>query len=305
MHILSTKQFMDRNVLGRLFTESAELERLDIARALPQVLAGRILATVFYEPSTRTRFSFEAGMMKLGGQVITMENAGQASSAVKGETLEDAIRIIGGYADAIVLRHPETGTAARAAAASAVPVINGGDGTGEHPTQALFDVYTMQKELGTIEGRTITFVGDHRSGRAAHSISQLLGLYPGVKAIFVSPDALRLPEDYRAALVAQGITYEERNDLLPVLEQTDVLYIARIMKERFSSPEEYERLKDSYTINNETLRKMKKESIVMATLPRVGEINPEIDEDPRAAYFREAKNGLYVRMALLKQVLTS
>ena len=302
MHILTGSQFADRKLLDRIFVKASEFQEADQHLRMPKTLAGKIIATVFYEPSTRTRFSFEAAALKLGGQVISSQDASKSSTAVKGETLEDIARIISGYADAIVLRHPEKGAAARAATASAVPVINAGDGTNEHPTQALFDIYTMQKELGDLKGKTISFMGDHRSGRALHSMIPLLALYQ-VKLIFISPPELKLPEEYKTVLAEAKIQFKEVVDPAEALGDSDVLYIARIMKERFSSPEEYERLKDSYMTGTETLKKMKANAVIMAALPRVGEIDPAIDADPRAAYFREAKNGLYVRAALLLYAL--
>jgi aspartate carbamoyltransferase catalytic subunit len=301
-HILTGKQMADKKILETIFARAKELEERDNKKEIFNILAGKIIATIFYEPSTRTRFSFEAATLKLGGQIISAENAAQASTAVKGETLEDIARIVGGYVDAIVLRHPEIGAAERAATTSPVPVINAGDGVHEHPTQALLDVYTMTKELGNLDGRTLVFIGDHRSGRTLHSMLPLLTLY-SVKIVLVSPKELRLPDEYKQMLTDAKIIFEEMESPDAVLPVADVLYVARIMKERFSSAEEYERLKNSYITNAETLKKMKPNAIVMAALPRVGEIDPAIDSDPRAAYFREAKNGLYVRMALLLYVL--
>lgn len=297
-HILKGAELADKNLLERLFARAGEFEARDKKGEVLEILRGKIIATLFFEPSTRTRLSFEAAVLKLGGQVLSTENAAVASTAIKGETIEDMAKIISGYADAIVMRHPEAGAAEMAASVSASPLVNAGDGTHEHPTQALLDVYTMQKELGGLDGKTLVFIGDHRSGRTLHSMLPMLLLYK-VKIILVSPKELRLPEEYKKMLAGASISFEETEELDPVLPEADVLYVARIMKERFSSKEEYERLKDSYLTNKNTLAKMKKTAIVMAALPRVGEIDPSIDSDPRAAYFREAKNGLYVRMALL------
>lgn len=304
MHILNGKQFSDRKAQDEVFDRAALLEAADKERKVPATLAGKILAAVFFEPSTRTRFSFTTAALKLGGQVITAENMGVSSTAAKGETLEDIARIVSGYADAIVMRHPENGAAERAARASEVPVVNAGDGTNEHPTQALLDIYTMRKELGAIDGKTLVFIGDHRSGRTLHSLLPMLTAYSNVRLILVSPKELRLPDAYKSMLTGSTVRLEEREDVAQILPETDILYVARIMKERFSSPEEYERLKDSYLTDTATLTKMKERSVVMAALPRVGEIDPAIDSDPRAAYFREARNGLYVRMALLEQVFS-
>ncbi len=301
-HILTGKQFADRKKLEELFKQANIFQEADKTGSIAKTCQGKIVAMLFFEPSTRTRMSFEAAVLKLGAQVISAQDAAKSSTAVKGETLEDIARITSGYVDAIVLRHPEAGAAERAASASDVPVINAGDGTNEHPTQALLDIFTMQKELDGLDGKTIAFMGDHRSSRTLHSMLPLLALYK-VKLIFISPKELSLPEEYKQGLVKAGIEFEEMADPKKALGSLDVLYIARIMKERFASQDEYERLKDSYVTNQNTLKEMKPSAVLMAALPRVGEIDPAIDSDPRAAYFREAKNGLYVRMALLKQVL--
>lgn len=289
--------------MEELFAAAALLEKQDAAGSIPPRLAGKILATVFYEPSTRTRFSFEAGMLKLGGQVITTESAAHFSSAVKGETLEDSIKVTGAFADVIVLRHPEQGAADRAAKVSAVPVINGGDGIGEHPTQALYDLYTIQKETGRIDGLHVAFVGDMKNGRTVKSLLTLLNSYKGLKISLISPAALALPAERTAELQENGVNFEESTDLGSVLKEADVFYVTRVQKERFDSTEEYEKLKDSYIIDADTIKSMKEKAIIMHPLPRVNEISPEVDSDPRAAYFRQAKNGLYVRMALLAKVL--
>lgn len=304
MHILSTKQFLDHVELADIFTLADKLEKEDAAHDIAPRLGGKILATVFYEPSTRTRFSFEAGMLKLGGQVITTESAANFSSAVKGETLEDSIRVISGFADAIVLRHPEQGAAARAASVSGVPVINGGDGIGEHPTQALYDLYTIQKELGKIDGLNIAFLGDLKNGRTVKSLLTLLASFEDINVYLISPEELRLPEANRSELAQKNIPFKESSELDPFLKNIDVIYVTRVQKERFASPQEYEKMKGSYVIDANTLKAMKPKSIIMHPLPRVDEIAKEVDDDPRAAYFRQAKNGLYVRMALLNKVLS-
>jgi aspartate carbamoyltransferase catalytic subunit len=303
-HILSTKQFSDTAVLDGLFRRAAKFARDDKRNALRQSLKGKILACVFYEPSTRTRFSFEAAMYKLGGEVLTTEAAAHVSSAVKGESLEDSIRVIGGYADAIVLRHYEEGSAAAAAAVSTVPILNAGDGPGEHPTQALLDLYTIQSELGTLRNLKVALVGDLLYGRTVHSLLHLLALYNhGLTVSLVAPRALRLPKRYTDYLREKKVNFSEVADIGAVAPSLDVVYVTRIQKERFSSAKEYERLKGSYTIDKRILAKFKKKAIVMHPLPRVGEIAREVDADPRAAYFRQAKNGLYIRMALLEMLL--
>ena len=305
MHVLSTKQFLDHIKLDELFAAADLLEKQDAAGKVPPDLAGKILATVFYEPSTRTRFSFEAGMLKLGGQVITTESAAQFSSAVKGETLEDSIKVISGFADTIVLRHPEQGAAERAARVSSVPVINGGDGIGEHPSQALYDLYTIKKELGRVDGLHVAFVGDMKNGRTVKSLLTLLNSYKDVKVSLISPEALALPAARIEELKQQNVDFRISTDLNSILQDADVFYVTRVQKERFADTAEYEKLKDAYIIDTKTLAGMKDRSIIMHPLPRVNEIAPEVDADPRAAYFRQAKNGLYVRMALLASVLGS
>lgn len=298
-HIISTAQFLDTAVLKEIFDVAARMEQGEGKSAL----AGKLLATVFYEPSTRTRLSFEAAMQRLGGSIISTENAATFSSAIKGESLEDAIKVIAGYADAIVLRHPERGSAKRAAEVSPVPLINAGDGPGDHPTQALLDLYTIQKEFGEIGALSVAFVGDPLYSRTIHSLIHLLTLYPVRKIYVVSPPQLKLPEVYRSYVQEKKIPFEEVEDLGSVLGDADVIYMTRIQKERFASADEYERLKDSYVIDTRTLASLKENARIMDPLPRVGAISPEIDSDPRAAYFRQAKNGLYVRMALLQMIL--
>ncbi len=302
-HVLSVSQFFNPSLLEQLFSRAAYLERADKGNYLEPTLKNKMLATLFYEPSTRTRFSFESAMQKLGGNVITTESAGMFSSAIKGETLEDTIKITSGYADAIVLRHPELGSAARAAVVSEVPVINAGDGPGEHPTQALLDIYTIKKELGRIEGLKVAMVGDLRYGRTVHSLLQLLALFPNVSMYFVSPQAVELPEKYSIYLTENGVQFNYLQEFDSILGEIDVMYVTRIQKERFASQDDYDVVKDAFVITSKTLEKMKQNSIVMHPLPRVGEILPEVDMDPRAAYFRQAKNGLYVRMALLELLM--
>jgi len=303
-HVLSTKQFGDRELLEHLFAQAQAMERDDKFRAIPQRMRGRILATVFYEPSTRTRFSFEASMQKLGGGVITAENARESSSAAKGESIEDAIKVIAGYADVIALRHFQVGAAEAAAKVSPVPIINAGDGAGEHPTQALIDSYTIRKELGRIEGLRVALVGDLRYGRTIHSLLPLLCLYPGVTIDLVSPSQLRMPERYIDYLKEKGAAFTETEVLNEAIEHADVVYVTRVQQERFASVEEYMAIKDVYLIDSRIANQLKSDSIIMHALPRVNEIAIDVDDDKRAAYFRQAKNGLYVRMALLDHLLS-
>jgi aspartate carbamoyltransferase catalytic subunit len=279
------------------------MERDDLARTLPDLLHGRILATLFYEPSTRTRFSFEAAMQKLGGGVLTAENMRESSSATKGETIADTIRIVSGYADAIAIRHYEQGTAAEAARISPVPIINAGDGIGEHPTQALTDVYTIHKELGRVSGLRVALVGDLLNGRTIHSLLPLLSLYNDVTVDLISPWQLRLPLKHREYLMEKGVRFHEGEKLEGVLQEADVAYITRVQRERFALQEEYEAVKDAYIINSEIADTLKSHAIIMHALPRVNEIAVEVDGNARAAYFKQAKNGLYLRMALLKYLL--
>jgi aspartate carbamoyltransferase catalytic subunit len=280
------------------------MERDDVFRALTGPLRGRILATLFFEPSTRTRFSFEAAMQKLGGGVLSAEDARDNSSATKGESIGDTIRVVSGYADVIAIRHYEEGTAAEAAKNSPVPIINAGDGAGEHPTQALADMYTIKKELGWLSGLRVVLVGDLLNGRTIHSLLPLLCLYSGVAIDLISPESLRLPQQYRDYLTKKEIPFREGKRLEGVIEQADVAYITRVQRERFASQKEYDAVKDVYVVNAELANRMKPQSIIMHALPRVNEISPDVDGNARAAYFRQAKNGLYVRMALLKYLLS-
>lgn len=238
-------------------------------------------------------------MLKLGGQVISTESAENFSSAMKGETLEDSIRIISGYSDMIVLRHRESGAAKRAAQVSSVPIINAGDGSGEHPTQALLDYYTLRKEIGRTDDFTITLVGDLLYGRTIHSLIYLLSQSKNVQVILVAPRGLGLPEKYKKILHSKKIKFSESENLEDVCDQVDVIYMTRIQKERFSSLRLYNRVKNSFVIDGRLLSRLNRQVIIMHPLPRVNEINREIDGDKRAAYFRQAKNGLYIRMALL------
>ena len=267
----------------------------------PGRLKGVILAALFYEPSTRTRFSFEAAMHRLGGQVLSAESAAKASSAAKGESLEDAIRVVSGYADTIVLRHSEIGAAARAAQVASVPVINAGDGAGHHPTQALLDLYTIRKELGRLDHLRIGLMGDLRNGRTVRSLAILLSRFPGNELVLISPPGLRMGDDVLRSL--DGATVRQTADLAGVVADLDVLYQTRIQAERFESAEAYERYRGVYVVTFDVMRALPEHAILMHPLPRVGEIDPQVDADPRAAYFRQARNGLWVRMAVLAWVL--
>lgn len=301
-HLVSASQ-LSPETLHSFFDLADAMQVQDKDRTLKQVLSGRILATLFYEPSTRTRLSFEAAMQKLGGSVLSVENARDSSSAVKGETIADTVRVVSGYADAIVIRHFQEGTAAAAAAASPVPVINAGDGAGEHPTQAMADTYTIQRELGRLDNLRVVLVGDLLYGRTIHSLLPLLAQFPGLHVELVSPPSLRLPRTLTDPLVKQGVEMHETDSLDAGISAADVVYVTRVQGERFASAAEYETVKDAYVLTLKTAERLKPGAVIMHALPRLNEIAPEVDLDPRAAYFRQARNGLYVRMALLSQLL--
>ena len=295
---LTTPQTLDRALIEELLLRALAFETGGLT---PERLSGRLLATIFYEPSTRTRFSFEAAMQRLGGRVLSAESAGNTSSAAKGESLEDAIRVISGYADGIVLRHPDVGASARAAAVAEVPVINAGDGAGHHPTQALLDLYTIRKELGRLDHLRVGLVGDLRNGRTVRSLALLLAQFPGNELVLISPPGLRLGHDVLGQLAETPV--EQTAELGAVIGSLDVLYQTRIQAERFESLEAYERYRGVYVITPELMRRLPEHAILMHPLPRVGEIDPQVDGDPRAAYFRQTKNGLWTRMAVLDWAL--
>lgn len=299
-HVVSIKQFLDKKLLDDLFQQAKTFAEMPLAE-YPKTLQHLTIATVFYEPSTRTRLSFETAIQNLGGQLLTVENAGDSSSDKKGETLEDTIRTLNAYADSIVLRHPEVGSAERAANVSRVPVINAGDGAGEHPTQALLDLYTIHQAKGKIDGLKIGLVGDLLNGRTIHSLLQLLGLYK-VTLFLIAPDALQLPAESQEALTKAGVNLQTVTTWDSVLGELDVIYMTRVQKERFKFVEDYIAVKDSFILDKKVLDKLNKTAVIMHPLPRVNEIAVEVDDDPRAIYFEQVKNGLYVRMALLKQI---
>lgn len=292
-YIVSASQF-DKSTIQKIFdlTDSIKLGRYE-----KKALSGKIMATLFYEPSTRTRLSFESAMLRLGGDVIGTENAAEFSSAVKGETLEDTIRITSSYCDVIVLRHYAIGAAETAIKYTNVPVINAGDGSHEHPTQALLDLYTIFSKFKKPDF-TIAMVGDLATYRSVNSLSLLLTLYPKVKFIFVSPKKLSITEELRSRLQKTGNSFAETDQLKTALSRADVVYVTRIQKERLSKSD-YDQFFGAYTIDGEALKLMKKDSIIMHPLPRINEIAQEVDSDPRAIYFEEAQNGVFVRMALL------
>jgi len=296
-HVVESQQFTVP-LLMELFERTRLMERV-AARGGTLDYQHRIMATLFYEPSTRTRFSFEAAMYRLGGRVLATEQARLFSSEVEGEHLEDTIRIIGGYTDVIVLRHNLEGGAKRAAQVSPVPVINAGDGNGgQHPTQALLDLYTIYRER-SLEGLTIAITGELDGGRTARSLAYLLSKFERVKIFFVSPPEMQMRPDILAHLDEHGIWYALESDINKVIGEVDVIYQTRIRPERVRDGRELTR----YTIDSTVLRAMKSTAMILHPLPRTVELDKTVDHDPRALYFRQATNGLYVRMALLTMVM--
>ncbi|KAL5729852.1 aspartate carbamoyltransferase [Ranunculus cassubicifolius] len=301
--VLDAQQF-DRDLLNAIFQVARDMEDIEKNSRGSQLLRGYLMATLFYEPSTRTRLSFESAMKRLGGEVLTTENAREFSSAAKGETLEDTIRTVEGYSDIIVIRHFESGAARRAAATAGIPVINAGDGPGQHPTQGLLDVYTIGREIGQLDGIKVGLVGDLANGRTVRSLAYLLSKYNNVKFYFVAPEVVKMKDDIKEYLTLKGVDWVESTDLMEVASECDVVYQTRIQKERFGERLDlYEEARGKYIVDKDVLAAMKKHAIVMHPLPRLDEITVDVDSDPRAAYFRQAKNGLYIRMALLKLLL--
>ncbi|KAL1328341.1 hypothetical protein HN51_038214 [Arachis hypogaea] len=301
--VIEAQQF-DRDILNAIFEVAQEMESIEKNSPGSQILKGYLMATLFYEPSTRTRLSFESAMKRLGGEVLTTENAREFSSAAKGETLEDTIRTVEGYSDIIVMRHFESGAARRAAVTAGIPIINAGDGPGQHPTQALLDVYTIQREIGKLDSIKVGLVGDLANGRTVRSLAYLLAKYKDVKIYFVAPDVVKMKDDIKEYLTSKGVKWEESADLMEVASECDVVYQTRIQKERFGERVDlYEKARGKYIVNKDVLKVMQTHAVVMHPLPRLDEITVDVDADPRAAYFRQAKNGLYIRMALLKLLL--
>lgn len=270
--------------------------------AYQHVCQGKKLATLFFEPSTRTRLSFEAAMYELGGHVIGFSDAGSSSSA-KGESVSDTIRVVGGYADIIAMRHFKEGAPMVAAMKSPVPVINAGDGGHNHPTQTLTDLLTISREKGRLTDMALGFCGDLKFGRTVHSLLSAMSRYPNNRFVLVSPKELQIPDYVRDLLKEKGIPFVETTDLESVLPEMDVLYMTRVQRERFFNEEDYLRLRDCYVLTAEKLRLAKESLIILHPLPRVNEISVEVDDDPRATYFRQALNGKYIRMALIMMLL--
>lgn len=295
--IISIKDF-SRKEIDYILDNASAME--PIAQSRSTMLQGKILATLFYEPSTRTRLSFESAMTRLGGTSIGFAEA-EIASVKKGENLADTMRVVENYADIIALRHPLEGAARLAAEFAQVPVINAGSGAEEHPTQALLDMYTMKKELGKIDGLNIALVGDLRFGRTVHSLAYALSLYE-VKLYFISPELLRMRREVLDT-ISERIKVVETSSLDEALPKLDVLYVTRIQKERFPDAAEYTRVKGSYKIDAATLKNTKKEMIVLHPLPRVDEISPDVDSTTHARYFQQVWNGIVMRMALLALIL--
>jgi aspartate carbamoyltransferase catalytic subunit len=263
---------------------------------------GKILATCFYEPSTRTRLSFESAMTRLGGRVIGFSDA-NSSSAAKGESVSDTIRVISCYADICAMRHPKEGAPMVAAEKAGIPVINAGDGGHQHPTQTLTDLLTIRSLKGSLDNFTIGLCGDLKFGRTVHSLIHALVRYKGIHFVFISPEELRIPDYITDMLKEKGIPYEEVIRLEDVMPTLDILYMTRVQKERFFNEEDYVRLKDFYILDSIKMKLAKKDMLILHPLPRVNEIDVEVDDDPRAAYFKQAQYGVYVRMALILTLL--
>ncbi len=299
-----------RHLMSPLDFTTEELDRLfDLASSIEQNMPkyahacdGKILATCFYEPSTRTRLSFESAMTRLGGQVIGFSDAA-SSSAAKGESVSDTIRVISCYADICAMRHPKEGAPMVAAEKSLIPVINAGDGGHHHPTQTLTDLMTIRSLRGKLDHFTIGLCGDLKFGRTVHSLIHALIRYEGIRFIFISPEELKVPDYIIEMLKEKNIPYEEVIRLESVMPELDFLYMTRVQKERFFNEEDYVRLKDFYVLNTAKMELAKKDMLVLHPLPRVNEISVEVDDDPRAAYFRQAQYGVYVRMALILTLL--
>ena len=318
-NIISANQFAKEEV-EKILIRAEKMEAEAKSNKVEKLLRDKIVACIFFEPSTRTRLSFETAALKLGAQVVSAENAMENSSAHKGETIEDTTRILCSYADIVVIRHPKALTLEAAAKVATKPLINGGDGANQHPTQGFLDLYTIKKEHGRLTNLNIGFGGDLLNSRTLRSLLPFLRFYEGNKFYFISPKELELPREFIRELTEKGINFEELRGLeaptsegagVPtsdknqsvgkkfMLSELDVLYMTRVQKERFPDEASYNKVKDLFIFKKEYLKMMKQNAIIMHPLPKINEIEVEVDSDPRAAYFRQAENGLYVRMALL------
>jgi len=298
--ILHGNQFSKKEIEAILKTAS-QTERELKGRGSLNLLKGKILVTLFFEPSTRTRLSFEAAMQRLGGGVISMGSV-EGSSVAKGETLADTAQTVAQYADVIVVRHPRIGSAKEVADTVSIPVLNAGDGAGQHPTQALLDLYTIRKELGMLKNLSIALVGDLKNGRTVHALVEVLSHF-GPRFHFVAPSLLRMPAEITERMREKGCEVVETDDLAMAASKRDLVYMTRIQKERFADVSEYEKVKGSYVLNRAFIDRLNKKITILHPLPRVDEISTEVDSYSGAAYFRQVRNGMVVRMALLAMVL--
>ncbi|MFA5791975.1 MAG: aspartate carbamoyltransferase [Candidatus Paceibacterota bacterium] len=297
-NIISAQQFAKKD-LDTILARAKTMEKECKSGKIKKLLQDKIVACIFFEPSTRTRLSFETAALKLGAKVISAENARENSSAYKGETIEDTTKILCSYADVVVIRHPVAFTLEAAAKVATKPLINAGDGANQHPTQGLLDLYTIEKEHGRLTNLNIGFGGDLLNSRTLKSLVPFLRFYKGNKFYFLSPKKLELPREFIKELKDNNVVFEELRSLEEKLPELDVLYMTRVQKERFENVSDYEKVKDLFIFKKEHLKKLKKDAIIMHPLPKINEIDIEVDADPRAAYFRQAQNGLYIRMALL------
>lgn len=288
---------LSKEEIYKILDLAAEFE----ANPNEKVLQDKVVATLFFEPSTRTRLSFESAINRLGGRVIGFSEAA-SSSVAKGESLKDTILTVANYSDLIVMRHPIEGSARYASEVSHVPIINAGDGANQHPTQTLLDLYSIRKTQGTLEGLNIFLVGDLKYGRTVHSLLMAMSQF-GASFTFVSPNELRMPQEYKMYLDSMGLKYTEQLDLTENLEKADIIYMTRVQRERFSDPVEYEKVKNVYVLRNYMLKDTKDTMRVLHPLPRVNEIHTDVDSNPKAYYFPQALNGVYTRMAIMATVL--
>ncbi|MBP1675236.1 MAG: pyrB [Bacteroidetes bacterium] len=281
----------------KILDNAAEFEK----KPVQKLLEGKVIATLFFEPSTRTRLSFESAINRLGGKIVGFSDAG-VSSVSKGETLHDTIRMVSNYSDLIVMRHPVEGSARYASEISSVPVINAGDGANQHPTQTLLDLYSIRKTQGTLDNLNIFMVGDLKYGRTVHSLMMAMSRW-NTTFNFISPEELKMPEEYKLYLENLGLKYYEHLDFTEIISRADIIYMTRVQKERFSDPIEYEKVKNVYVLRNSMLTNTKPNMRILHPLPRVNEINPDVDTNPKAYYFEQALNGVYTRQAILCSLL--
>lgn len=302
-HLLSATQFSHCDEVEELLDKTSYYKTNPNDGSISTILKNKIICTMFFEPSTRTRLSFESASLRLGAKVISCENAQSNASSAKGETLDDAIKVIAGYADGLVIRHPEKNSLSQSSIHSTVPIINAGDGNGEHPTQGLLDLFTIKEKLGTLNNLTIGFVGDIKNARTVHSTIRLLSLYTGNTFKIITPPTLKIDSDSIGDVTRNGNSVIELTDWNGHIESCDVIYMTRTQKERFESSQEYYAVKDNFILTQDIVAKMKKNSIILHPLPRVNEIHPSVDSDQRSCYFQQAHNGVFTRMAILEMLL--